>query len=152
MHKRVVFFLSLLALLAPTLVAPAAGAHDNPYRRAPASGESVRLSGAAGGASQAWTYYEQDWLERFLRLTIDAASSNSSYSDMEDEIGRISKHVVAVANGTRARIEDVRPFTYRGHSDVEVRVQLTAGNLIGKDVWTTPGELIDWSGHSFVRQ
>jgi hypothetical protein len=141
----------LLALGLPLLqLRPAAG-DDNPYRRIPAMGESVRLSGAAGGASQAWTYYQRAMLERFLRLTIDAASARASYTDMEDEIGRLAKLVVAVDNGIRATIEDIKPYNYRGRGDIEVRVQLKEGRMIGKDLWTTLGELLDGSGRSFIR-
>jgi hypothetical protein len=154
MRTRSIAITQLLALglyATATLGFPAS-AYDNPYRRVPATGEAVRLSGAAGGASQAWAYYDRDRLESFLRLTINAASDNRRYAEMESEIGKFSRNVIKLKNGTRATIETVEPFSYRGKTDVEVRIQINDGFHIGKDVWTTLGELVDSSGRTFIRR
>ena len=154
MRNRSIFTAALLALAVSGLAflfAPAS-AFDNPYRRVPGTGEPVRLSGAAGGANNAWAYYDLDSLESYLRLTIEAASRNAKYSDVQNDLGRLSKHVVRIDNGTRAVVETIAPFNYHNRNDVEVRVQIKDGFQIGKDLWTSLGELVDSSGRTFVRR
>jgi len=122
-----------------------------PYARIPSVGDTVRLDGTVGGSKAAWAYYEQAWLESYLRATIDAAEANKPYSDMTDQINRVAAHVVSVANGTKASVEVVQPFTYKEKMDMEVRVLLQEGPHRGREVWTTCGEVVDSSGHPFVR-
>jgi len=140
-----------LALALLTGAAPAR-AYDNPYVRIPNVGESVRLDGSVGGAPKAWAFFQQPLLEEFLRLTIDAATANKPYQAVQNAFGDFAKHVLSVQNGTRASIEGIVPFDYDGRSDVEARVMVQGGDLNGKELWTTLGELTDDAGRTFVRK
>ena len=122
-----------------------------PYSHLPSPGNTVRLDGTLGGASTAWAYADRDWLEQYLKLTIDAAASREAYNAAAIPLQRIAEHVTAVPNGTSADVEDVQPFSYGSRLDVEVRVLVQDGPMRGRELWTTCGELVDSSGHSFLR-
>jgi len=156
--SRFVAYRALIALACGAGIALAfappltASAYDNPYRRIPNIGEAVRLDGSVGGVSKAWAYYQQADLESYLRITIDGAADKASYDEMQDALGDVAHKVVSIGNGTRASVEEIEPYDYRGRNDVEVRVIVDEGNLQGRDVWTTLGELTDNSGQTFVRR
>ena len=124
-----------------------------PYTSAPTVGQAVRLDGTLGGAKTAWAYVDQHWLERFLQVTIDAASANRQYTDMEvqNQLNVIADHVTVVPNGTKASVESVKSFTYGGRQDMEVRVMIEEGRLRGRELWTTCAELVDSAGHPYLR-
>jgi hypothetical protein len=122
-----------------------------PYVRTPAAQEQVRFDGTLGGAKTAWAYPDRTWLEEYLRITIDAAAANAPYSEVSKKFDRLAGHVVQLSNGTRATVEEVRPFSYGGRTDAEVRALVTEGPQRGRELWTTCGELVDDAGHSFVR-
>lgn len=133
--------------------ASATADQEPPYRNTPAAGDSVRLDGTLGGAKTAWAYRDQRWLERYLEVTIDAASANRSYTDMEvqNQLSLVASHVTPVPNGTKASIETVTPFTYGGRRDLEVRVMIQDGPMRGRELWTTCAELVDSAGHPYLR-
>ena len=146
-------YLAVIAVaLALIVVAAPVRAYDNPYARIPTVGESVRLDGSVGSAPKAWAFFQQPLLEQFLRLTIDAAAANKSYQQVQNAFGDLAKHVVSVENGTRASVEGIVPFDYDGRADVEARVMVQGGQLNGKELWTTLGELTDSAGQTFVRK
>jgi len=60
-------------------------------------------------------------------------------------------HSLTLANGAAGTVQHVQPFSYRGHEDVEVQVSVTSGQLKHAVVWTTPAELVDVSGHKYLR-
>ena len=124
-----------------------------PYTATPVVGQTVRLDGTLGGEKTAWAYVERHWLERYLAVTIDAASANRQYGDMEvqNQLTAIADHVTVVPNGTKASVESVQPFTYGGRQDLEVRVMIGEGKLRGRELWTTCAELVDSTGHSYLR-
>lgn len=124
-----------------------------PYTSAPTVGQAVRLDGTLGGAKTAWAYHDQHWLERFLAVTIDAASANRQYTDMEvqNQLNVIADHVTVVPNGTKASVESVQSFTYGGRQDMEVRVMIEEGRMRGRELWTTCAELVDSAGHPYLR-
>jgi hypothetical protein len=113
-------------------------------------GETVRLDGTPGGAKSAWAYFDQQWLEQYLKVTVDAAAANRPYSDEADRLNLIAAHVTTVPNGTKASIENVQEFSYGGRVDVEVRVLIQDGPQRGRELWTTCAELVDSAGHPFV--
>jgi len=124
-----------------------------PYSSTPVIGETVRLDGTLGGQKTAWGYVDQHWLERYLAVTIDAASANRPYGDLEvqNQLSAIADHVAVVPNGTKASVEAVQPFTYGGRQDLEVRVMIGEGKLRGRELWTTCAELVDSTGHAYLR-
>jgi hypothetical protein len=122
-----------------------------PYTHVPVPGDSVRLDGTMGGATEAWAYADQNWLEEYLRATIDAAASNKPYSDMTAELNRVASHVTRVSNGTPGSIEAVEPFSYDGRIDVEIRVLVQSGPLKGRELWTTCAEVVDSAGHPYMK-
>ena len=143
------FALLVIALLVLGRVARAQNAI--PYSRVPGPGDSVRLDGSLGGAKTAWAYFDKHWLEEYLKATIDAAAANKEYAQMSDSLSRVAGHVTEVANGTKASVETVEPFTYNGRTDIEVRVLVGEGTQKGRELWTTCAELVDSAGHRYVR-
>jgi hypothetical protein len=122
-----------------------------PYSHLPAPGETVRLDGGLGGASTAWGYADQFWLEQYLKTTIDAAASNEQYKDAAASLGPIAAHVTEIQNGTKASVETIQPFSYNGRLDVEARVLIEEGPKKGRELWTTCAELVDSAGHRYLR-
>jgi hypothetical protein len=121
-----------------------------PYARLPAPGDTVRLDGSLGGGSTAWAYYDQSWLEQYLKVTIDAAAAGEQYANVAGQLSTIASHVTAIPNGTTASVETVQPFSYDGRLDVEVRVRIEAGAQNGRELWTTCAELVDSAGHRYL--
>jgi len=138
--------LSVLAVL--VLGAQAA---DAPYARLPAVGDHVRFDGSAGGEKLAWAYPNLNYLEAFLRSTIDAALTSTSYDDYQKKMQMVLARSLTLANGAAGTVQHVQTFSYRGHEDVEVQVSVTSGQLKQAVVWTTPAELVDVSGHKYLR-
>ena len=122
-----------------------------PYSHLPTPGDVVHLDGSLGGATTAWAYADQFWLEEYLKVTIDAAASNEQYSAATEALDRISSHVTPVPNGVKAYVETLQPFSYKGRLDVEVRVSVQEGPLKGRELWTTCAELVDPAGHRYLR-
>ena len=124
-----------------------------PYTTMPAAGDSVRLDGTLGGGKTAWAYVDRQWLDRYLQVTIDAASANKTYDDaaVQNQLNIIAGHVTAVPNGTKASVEQVEPFSYGGRQDLEVRVMLQEGPMRGREFWTSCAELVNSTGHSYLR-
>jgi hypothetical protein len=143
--------LVIVALAALALQDAALADSASPYTHVPVPGTIVRLDGTMGGASQAWAYADQLWLEQYLRDTIDAASANKPYSDMSGELNKVASHVTRVANGTPAAVETVEPFSYGGRIDVEIRVLVQSGPQKGQELWTTCAEVVDSAGHPFTK-
>jgi len=124
-----------------------------PYSTIPTVGQAVRLDGTPGGAKTAWAYVDLHWLERYLDVTIDAAAANRTYTDMEvqNQLSAIADHVTVVPNGTKASVEAVQSFSYGGRQDMEVRVMIGEGAMRGRELWTTCAELVDSTGHPYLR-
>ena len=144
----VLMLASALAYLAPP--APV-GAASNPYAREPVVGATVRFDGSAGGEKMAWAYPTLNYLEAFLRGTIDAALNSTSYDQYKEKMSLVLARSLTLDNGTQAVVQHVQPFPYRDHEDVEVQVRVTSGPLSHAVVWTTPAELVDASGHKFLK-
>jgi hypothetical protein len=130
---------------------PVQSAPASPYSHVPVPGNRVTFDGTIGGQKTAWAYYSQFWLERYLSVTVDASEFAIQGSALDDELGRISSHVITFPNGTHATVDSIQPYKYRDRLDLEVRVSLTDGQLRGKDVWTTAAELVDGSGLPYVK-
>jgi hypothetical protein len=126
-------------------------ATNEPYARQPSAGERVRFDGSAGGEKMAWAYPTRSDLEAFLRSTIDAALTSTSYDDYQKKMHVVLARSLTLANGAQGTVQRVQRFSYRGHEDVEVQVSVTTGQLKGAVVWTTPAELVDASGHKYLR-
>ena len=71
--------------------------------------------------------------------------------DDNSAVERARQRAVAIDNGTQGLVSDVEPFSYRAHDDVQVQVLIKQGPLRNHIYWTTAGELIDASGHKFLR-
>lgn len=139
------------ALTAAALYLPAS-AGESPYPRTPARGDDVRFDGSIGGQKEAWAYFEQPWLEAWLRFTISAAGSPKAYEAERSALDAMAEHVSVLPNGTRGAVEDTKRFQYLGREDFEVRVHVTSGKLKGAEVWTTASELVDVYGKSYLKR
>ena len=128
-----------------------AAAASEPYAHLPAAGDRVRFDGSAGGEKLAWAYPNANYLEAFLRSTIDAALTTTSYDDYQKKMQTVLARSLTLANGAEGTVRRVARFSYRGHDDVEVQVSVTSGQLSRTVVWTTPAELVDTSGHKYLR-
>ena len=122
-----------------------------PYAHVPAAGDSVRFDASAGGETHAWAYPDLNYLEAFLRSTIDAAAASTSYEEYQKKMELVLAKSLSLANGTAATVEHAQSFVYHGHQDVEVQVKVAAGTLEHSVVWTTPAELVDANGHKYLR-
>ena len=138
----------LLVCLAPAATLRAA---SDPYAREPVVGTTVRFDGSAGGEKMAWAYPTLNYLEAFLRGTIDAALNPTSYEQYKEKMSLVLARSLTLDNGTQAIVQHVQRFEYRGHEDVEVQARVTSGPLNHAVVWTTPAELVDASGHKFLK-
>ncbi|HEY7981092.1 MAG TPA: hypothetical protein VID19_06380 [Candidatus Eremiobacteraceae bacterium] len=130
---------------------PVQSSPASPYGHVPIPGNRVTFDGTVGGQKTAWAYYSQFWLERYLSVTVDASEFMIQGSALDDELGKISNHVITFPNGTHGIVDSIQPYKYRDRLDLEVRVSLTDGPLRGKDVWTTAAELVDSAGLPFVK-
>jgi len=130
---------------------PVQSAPASPYGHVPVPGNRVTFDGTVGGQKTAWAYYSQFWLERYLSVTVDASEFVIQGTALDDELGKISNHVITFPNGTHGNVDSIQPYKYRDRLDLEVRVSLTEGPLRGKDVWTTAAELVDSSGLPYVK-
>lgn len=153
-HLVIASLVFATALLCVAMSATRARAQTStpPYAHEPRAGDSVRLDGTLGGAKTAWAYFDRQWLERYLQVTIDAAAANRSYTDTEvqNKLAAVANHVTPIPDGTLASVETVQAFTYNGRADTEVRVMIEQGPMRGRELWTTCAELVDASGHSFL--
>ncbi|MBV8203530.1 MAG: hypothetical protein JO195_00715 [Candidatus Eremiobacteraeota bacterium] len=123
----------------------------SPYARLPAAGDTVRFDASASGETHAWAYPDLNYLEAFLRSTIDAAAASTSYEEYQKKMELVLAKSLSLPNGTQATVQHVQTFVYHGHQDVEVQVRVAAGTLGHSVVWTTPAELVDASGHKYLR-
>jgi hypothetical protein len=139
------------ATLAMLLFAPSAGAATDPYSRVPAVGDHVRFDASAGGERMAWAYPNLSYLESFLRSTIDAALKSTSYAEYQKKMELVLAKSLTLGNGAEGVVQHVQRFYYRDHEDVEVQVRVTSGQLNHAVVWTTPAELVDSSGHKYLK-
>lgn len=139
-----------LAVLVSVLMQTARATPSNPYAHLPLDGDSVRFDASAAGETHAWAYPSLNYLEAFLRSTIDAAADSSSYEEYKTKMAAVLDKSVSLSNGTPASVQHVQSFVYRGHQDVEVQVKVAAGILNHSLVWTTPAELVDANGHKYL--
>jgi len=139
----------ILAVLAALVLG--AQAANEPYAHLPTAGDHVRFDGSAGGEKLAWAYPNLNYLEAFLRSTIDAALTSTTYDEYQKKMQMVLAHSLTLANGAAGTVQHVQRFSYRGHEDVEVQVSVTSGQLSRSVVWTTPAELVDASGHKYLR-
>jgi hypothetical protein len=130
---------------------PVMAAAASPYARTPAQGEMVRFDGSVGQEKFGWGFYNEYWLQTYLRFTIEAARNPSVYAKSQAALTAIGQHALVLPNGTPARVEEVKIFSYGGREDVQVRVMVQGGDLRGGEVWTTAGELVDSTGKSFLK-
>ena len=130
---------------------PVQSSAASPYGHVPVPGNRVTFDGTVGGQKTAWAYYSQFWLEHYLSVTVDASEFEIQGSRLDDELGRISNHVITFPNGTHATVDAILPYKYRDRLDLEVRVNVSNGALSGKEVWTTAAELVDGTGHPYVK-
>ncbi len=140
-------FVVALALLAGR--APA-GSANAPYVRVPSSGDHVRFDASAAGEKMAWAYPNLNYLEAFLRSTIDAAYSSTTYEQYQSKMQLVLAKSLTLDNGVPATVVHVQPFEYRDHNDTAVQVRVTSGPLSHALVWTTPAELVDTSGRKYL--
>lgn len=150
--KPVIVIASLACVtIAGIALATNAGASTVPYAHEPLVGNAVRFDGSAGGEKMAWAYPTQGDLEAFLRGTIDAALSSTTYDAYKSRMSLVLSHSLTLDNGTQGSVLHVQRFNYRDHQDVVVQVRVTNGQLNHVVVWTTPAELVDASGHKYLR-
>jgi len=140
--------IAILLVMVPSLKAAATG---TPYARVPSKGDSVRFDGSVGGESFGWGFYNEYWLQTYLRFTVEAARNPSVYAKSQSAVTAIGEHALTLPNGTRGMVEETKTFEYGGRQDVQVRVMVQDGDLRGSEVWTTAGELVDSSGKSFLK-
>ncbi|HKW44102.1 MAG TPA: hypothetical protein VJN22_00510 [Candidatus Eremiobacteraceae bacterium] len=130
---------------------PVQSAPASPYGHVPVTGNRVTFDGTVGGQKTAWAYYSQFWLESYLSVTVDASDFAIQGTQLDDQLGRISNHVITFPNGTHGTVDSIQPYRYRDRLDLEVRVNVTDGALRGKEVWTTAAELVDSAGLPYVK-
>jgi len=144
--------IALAIVVALTAFTPlAASADTNPYARTPQKGDSVRFSGAVGDEQFGWGFYNQYWLQTYLRFTIEAARNPSVYAKSQAALTAIGEHTLVLPNGTPGVVEEVASYEYGGREDVQVRVMVQQGQLRGNEVWTTAGELVDSTGKTYLK-
>lgn len=141
----------IFATVAAFALTAAAGRPSDPYARVPAVGASVRFDGSVGGEKEAWAYADQNSLEAFLQLSIDAALSSAKYDENNTKMNAVFVRSLTLDNGTLGQVQRVQRFSYRGHNDVELQVRVKSGSLNHALVWTTPTELVDSSGHKYLK-
>jgi hypothetical protein len=149
--KRFRGLVILVAACAIASIAISASASSNPYARIPAKGDNVRFDGSVGGEQFAWGFYQEYWLQTYLRFTIEAARNPAVYAKSKNALAEIGNHALNLNNGTRGVAEEVKTFNYGGHIDVQVRVLVQDSDLHGSEVWTTAGELVDNSGRTYLK-
>ncbi|HXM19152.1 MAG TPA: hypothetical protein VN934_10165 [Candidatus Tumulicola sp.] len=144
--------IAIAAVLIAAALSLPASASESPYPHTPGRGDYVRFDGSIGGQKEAWAYFEQPWLEAWLRFTISAAGSPKAYVAEKSVLDAMADHVSVLSNGTSGAVEDTKRFQYLGREDFEVRVHVTSGKLKGAEVWTTASELVDASGKSYLKR
>lgn len=153
-QKRTTFralFACATLVLSLALGAAAVGAGSGPYFRLPKEGDSVRFDGSIGGQRSAWAYHDEQWLQTYLQIIFDAADRKQDYADTEKRLNQPAEHVTTLNNGTRGTVEEIRPYRYKNHDDVEVRVLVEDTYLRGNELWTTCAELVDKDGHPYIK-
>ena len=148
-RRHVVVALTTVAMFAG-MSGSLAGA-SSPYARVPAVGDHVRFDASRAGEKQAWAYPNLNYLESFLRSTIDASVSSPSYDQYQKQMALVLAKSLTLPNGTPATVQHVQTFIYHGHQDVEVQVHVAGGELNHAVVWTTPAELVDSSGIPYLK-
>ncbi len=149
--KRFATVVAVCALFALFAMAPLAASAASPYGRSPSKGDSVRFDGSVGGETFGWGFYNEYWLQTYLRFTIEAARNPQIYTNSQAAVTAIGEHALVIPNGTRGVVEEVKSFSYGGREDVQVRVMVQDGNLRGGEVWTTAGELVDSAGKNYLK-
>ena len=149
--KRFATIVAVCALFALFIAAPLAASAASPYGRSPSKGDSVRFDGSVGGETFGWGFYNEYWLQTYLRFTIEAARNPQVYTNSQAAVAAIGEHALVIPNGTRGVVEEVKSFSYGGREDVQVRVMVQDGNLRGGEVWTTAGELVDSAGKNYLK-
>jgi hypothetical protein len=139
-----------LAMVLAAIVFANARAATGPYLRVPSAGDHVRFDASAAGEKLAWAYPNLNYLEAFLRSTIDAAIAPTTYAEYQKKMELVLAKSLTFENGTSAVVQHVQTFVYRNHTDVEVQTQVTSGEASHAVVWTTPAELVDSSGRSYL--
>jgi hypothetical protein len=142
---------ALATVVLVLVLSSSVGAATDPYGRLPSVGDHVRFDGSSGGEKMAWAYPNLNYLEAFLRSTIDAALTSTTYEAYQKKMQLVLAHSLTLNNGTQGTVLHVQRFDYRGHQDVEVLVNVTNGPLNHAGIWTTPAELVDSSGHKYLR-
>jgi hypothetical protein len=149
--KRSVTVVAVCALFALFAASPLTASAASPYGRSPSKGDSVRFDGSVGGETFGWGFYNEYWLQTYLRFTIEAARNPQIYTNSQAAVAAIGEHALVIPNGTRGVVEEVKSFDYGGRQDVQVRVMVQDGNLRGGEVWTTAGELVDSTGKNYLK-
>ena len=140
----------ILATFGLALTSGLCVAATSPYAHVPSVGDTVRFDASAAGEKQAWAYPTLNYLEAFLRSTIDAALTPTSYEEYQKKMELVLSKSLTLGNGTPATVQHVQTFIYREHEDVEVQVRVDGGELNHSVVWTTPAELVDASGRKYL--
>ena len=143
--------IAILLASAAIALSPLAVCAADPYPRLPAQGDAVRFDGSVGQEKFAWGFFNEYWLQTYLRFTIEAARNPAVFSKSQAALGAIGEHSLVLPNGTPARVEEIKKFSYGGREDVQVRVMVQGGDLRGGEVWTTAGELVDSTGKSYLK-
>lgn len=150
--KRMRLFLFTVAVCATfALRVPAALAGGIPYAHQPGKGDSVHFDGSVGGEKFGWGFYNEYWLQTYLRFTIEAARNPLIYVKSQAALAAIGQHALTLPNGTRGIVEEVKSFAYGGREDLQVRVMVQDGDLRSSEVWTTAGELVDSAGKTYLK-
>ena len=150
-HFRLIAVATAAFALASMLGAAGLASPASPYARLPSKGDSVRFDGSVGGEKFGWAFYNEYWLQTYLRFTIEAARNPSVYSKSQAALAEIGNHSLNLPNGTPGIVEEIKTFSYGGRDDVQVRVLVQSGTLRGSEVWTTAGELVDNSGKVYLK-
>jgi hypothetical protein len=147
----VVAVCALFVLFAVFTASPLTASAASAYSRSPSKGDSVRFDGSVGGETFGWGFYNEYWLQTYLRFTIEAARNPQIYTNSQAAVAAIGEHALIIPNGTRGVVEEVKSFDYGGREDIQVRVMVQDGNLRGGEVWTTAGELVDSTGKNYLK-
>jgi hypothetical protein len=151
MQMKMIVKLGAAACILVALAGAPAIAGTNPYARMPAVGDTVRFDGSIGGEKFGWGFYNEYWLQTYLRFTIEAARNPSVYAKSQSALAAIGAHALTLPNGTRGVVEDRKTFSYATREDIQVRVRVQDGDLRGSEVWTTAGELVDSAGNTYLK-
>jgi len=150
-HGRLIAIALAAFVLVSSIATAGLTSSASPYARMPSKGDTVRFDGSVGGEKFGWAFYNEYWLQTYLRFTIEAARNPSVYSKSQAALAEIGHHALELPNGTQGLVEEVKAFQYGGREDVQVRVLVQNGDLHGSEVWTTAAELVDKSGKVYLK-